>query len=270
MSGASQGHGFVIESLMVGEIRRQAHLNGNLPVERGYTERFDAPGYQDPYGRGIPTSVKACKRKADGDALICLADAARITEMAEVPEMRLMVAIYDQVQGKKVFSEIREYILRADEWTKLVGGAPKDVLQDFSKAIKDPDPTKARAIAKEWKAHMAEEYPAVLRWNPKIDSKGQRRVQCSVLASEIEAVIKDKRRIRVFGKVPASEQTPRPKHLRPVSSRLWGVGVGLPVVVESAVRHRHPKPVVETASTELQEPAASAPIPAPRARRPGR
>jgi hypothetical protein len=260
MSGPSQAHGFLIEDIMMGEILHQAKINGVLPITRSHTERFDAPGYQDPYGRGAPTSVKTSKRKKNGDAIICLADAQRITDMSNEPEMRLMVVIYDQVKDKKVFSEVREYLLRADEWRRLTGDTPKDVLKDFSKAIKLSDPVKARKVAKEWKAHLAAEFPAILRWNPKIDSKNQRRVQCSVLASEVENVIKDKRRIRVFGH--AADAASRPSYLRPVSTRLWGVGIELPYEISSPSRPRKAKAAPSLIPTPLQS-APGLPTPKP-------
>ena len=177
---ASQEHGLEIERLIKREFQRlnTGWLPGRLPIEPEHTARFDVPGYVDPYGRGIPTSIKSAKLNR-GQALVCLSDATRIADLANFDVTRLMVALYDQVGAQKVFREVREYLITGEEWRALTGGVPSDVLASFNEAIKLPDASKARAVAREWKARLATDYPNTpMRWNPKIGSGNQRRLQC--------------------------------------------------------------------------------------------
>ena len=228
---ASQQHGFEIEKIILQDMYKRSRLTKKVPLSHSHVSRFDASGYNDPYAKGIPTSIKTAKRSASGDALVCMADATRIGELTTVPMMRLLVALYDQKGNNKVFSEVREYLITAGEWKKAIGGVSSDVLKMFNEEIKVDDPTEARQIAKDWKDSLAEEHPSVMRWNPKIDSKGQRRVQCSIHLRDLEALIKAPQRIRVFGAVSGA-----------IAPRLWGNGALFPISISSPPRQRHTKP----------------------------
>lgn len=243
---ASQEHGLHVERLIKDEILRRNSFAAatHLKVEPGHTARFDVPGYMDPYKQGIPTSIKACKNKK-GTALVCLADATRIADLASYDKTRMLIALYDQVGADKVFREVREYIITGQEWSILMGGVPPEEIDSFNQALKQPVATVARAAAKAWKARLNEEYPGQMRWNAKIDSKGQRRLQCSLPLSEIEAVIADKRRIKVFGSPKDMPGQVRPAYLRPVSRHMWKDGFRFPFKISSPPRKRHPKPVID-------------------------
>ena len=246
---ASQEHGLEIERLIKREFQRlnTGWLPGRLPIEPEHTARFDVPGYVDPYGRGIPTSIKSAKLNR-GQALVCLSDATRIADLANFDVTRLMVALYDQVGAQKVFREVREYLITGEEWRALTGGVPSDVLASFNEAIKLPDASKARAVAREWKARLATDYPNTpMRWNPKIGSGNQRRLQCSMYLSDLDAVVADPNRIKVFGAPKDSPGLVRAPHLRAISRHLWGDGLRFPVVLDSPPRRRHPR-VAEVAS----------------------
>lgn len=240
---ASQQHGLEIERLLKQEFQR---LNTNwlphsLPIEPEHTARFDVPGYVDPYGRGIPTSIKSAKLRR-GQALVCLSDATRIADLANFETTRLLVALYEQTQGKKVFQEVREYLITGSEWKTLTGGVPADVLASFNEAIKLKDPTQARAVARQWKERLAEEYPdTLMRWNPKIDSGTQRRLQCSMYLTDLDSVVADPDRIKVFGAPNDPPGLVRAPHLRAVSRHLWGNGLRFPVVLDSPPRRRQAK-----------------------------
>lgn len=236
-----QQHGFIIEELIKREADR--HVKQGvvaLPqITTRYTAKFDLPSHRDPYGQGTPTSVKT-SRFSGQKTLVFLSDAVRIAGLCEVPLMRLMVALYEQRGQEKVFSEIREYLIEGEEWRQIMGGVPVEIVEDFHLALREPDHRKARVIARQWKEKLADEFPCSMRWNPKIDSKNQRRLQCSVRLEDIEAAIVDKSRIRVFGeafKQPASS-SPRPAYLRPGGRRLWGDGVSLPFSIPSPPRPR--------------------------------
>lgn len=236
---SSQQHGFVVEDLFKKEFDRHATHAGVSPpqITSRYTAKFDIPAHRDPYGQGLPTSVKT-SRFSGPKTLVCLSDAVRIAGLAEVPRMRLLVALYQQQGEQKVFSEVREYLIEADEWRKIMGDVPVEMIEDFHLALKEPDHKKARAVAREWKKKLADEFPSFMRWNPKIDSKNQRRLQCSVRLEDIEAVIVDKSRIRVFGQPFKQPSAPRPAYLRSKGRKLWGDGICLPFKIASPPRLR--------------------------------
>ena len=242
---ASQNHGFEIERIILADMGQRSRLSKKVPLTSSHVSRFDAPGYSDPYAQGIPTQIKTAKKTSRG-ALVCLADATRIGQLADVPKTRLLVALYEQKGNKKEFSEIREYILTAAEWNAAIGGVSAEVLQMFNAAIKVKDTTAARQVAKSWKAQLAADHPSAMRWNAKIDRKGQRRLQCSIHLADLEKLVKDRRRIRVFGRVPGA-----------TAPRLWGNGTTFPIVLSSPPRVRQAKPAVAPVP-------ASAPTRAPR------
>lgn len=235
---ASQSHGLEIEKRLKAEFQRytQQWLPDHLPLETEYTARFDVPGYADPDGKGIPTSIKSAKLR-QGNALVCLADATRIADLVNFPLTRLLLALYEQKGNEKVFAEIREYQITGEEWEDLLGGVSAETLMGFHQALRQSNADQARRTAREWKRHMAEEFPdAKVRWNPKIDSKNQRRLQCSVHLRDLESSIQDPRRIRVYGAPVDPTGVVRPVHLQPKSSQLWGDGLTLPVVLHSPPR----------------------------------
>lgn len=270
--GSSQQHGFVVEDILKKEFDRQlkdatSHRVVPPPISTRYTARFDIPSHRDPYGKGLPTSIKAC-RFTGPRTLVCLSDAVRISGLGDMKHMRLLVALYRQEGQEKNFSEVREYLIEGSEWRKLMGEAPTDVIEEFHEALREPDHRRARVVAREWKQRMAEDFPSAMRWNPKIDSKNQRRLQCSVRLEDIEAVITDKSRIRVFGRAfpQSAGQPPRPAYLKPKSRHLWGDGVCLPFSIASPPRQRQPKSTPQPSPL----PAVSVVVdPAPR-RRSGR
>ena len=235
---ASQSHGLEIEKRLRAEFQRytQQWLPDRLPIETEYTARFDVPGYADPEGRGIPTSIKSAKLR-HGNALVCLADAPRIADLVNFPLTRLLVALYEQQGNQKVFHEIREYQVTGPEWDRLLGGVPAEALMAFHQAIRQPDAEQARRTARQWKQHLAQEFPdALIRWNPKIDSKNQRRLQCSVHLKDLEGVIQDLSRVRVYGVPHDPPGVVRPAHLQPLSPQLWHEGLVFPVALDSPPR----------------------------------
>lgn len=240
---ASQEHGFEIERLLKEEFQRRnkGWFPQNVPIQAGHTARFDVPDYVDPYGRGIPTSIKTA-RIANAKAKINLSDANRIADLVNFNQTRLLVALYQQAPAKKVFCEIREYIITGDEWNELIGGTPLDLINGFSASLKETNLNKAKKQALFWKSRLKELFPNTpITWNPKIDSKGQRRLQCSVSLEALEDVIQDKSRIKVFGVTQDPVGYIRPSYLRSTSHHLWGDGLRLPIVLISPPRIRKEK-----------------------------
>jgi hypothetical protein len=267
---ASQHHGFAIEQRLIAEFPRRnpALVRPPSNLAQDYTARFDVPAEHDPFNRGIPTSIKSARFRGPR-TLVCLADAVRTVSLAQEERMRLMVALYRQDGDEKVVEELREYEILGEEWATMCGNVPRKQIETFAAALKGGTPTEARAQAKQWQQRLAQAHPSLMRWNPKIDSQRQRRLQCSISLFDIESVIEDRSRIRVYGQ--AMGDGPRPGYLKSQSERLWGRGLHFPFHVDSAVRARHapadpatePLPPVGPA-----EPATdpTARVPSPRSR----
>lgn len=265
---ASQQHGLEIEKIIKEEFKRRSRsaLPSSMPLEQSHTARFDVPGYVDPYQRGIPTSIKAAKIKA-ANATVYLADANRISDLINFKETRLLVSLYYQKGSYKVFNEIREYIITGEEWETLMGGIPLDVIHSFSKAIKCPNADEAKKIVKNWKEELSQLFPdTMIKWNAKIGSSGQRRLQCSVDLRDVEDVIQDKKRIKVFGSPKDPKGVVRPAYLRSVSNHLWYDGMRLPFPIFSEPRVRNKKEA--NVSEENQNPLVLTPKNAPISRKP--
>lgn len=236
---ASQQHGFVFENYIHHEVDRRLGDAARAPscILQEPTARFDLPSWRDPTGQGIPTSIKVAKRPASGRVRVDLADARRTVSLSDEPFLRMLVGIYDQKEDCKVVNEVREYLIPGDCWSEAAGDVPPAMISRFHEALKDPDHHRARIIARQWKKKINQYYPGIIRWAPKIDSKNQRRLQCSVYLPDLEDLVASfpDASIRVYG---------RPKgkpHPFLVSESLWGDGLALPLSIPSPPRRRHAK-----------------------------
>lgn len=248
----SQHHGKSFESGVVYAGLKCADRPHRFSIVRSNTAKFDIPSYEDPLGEGIPTSVKTMK---DGRGRIDLADALRISnfrlhsktdELVDPPPhmVRLVVGIFHQAGARKVFHEAREYLVTRQEWNRLWGGIPHEEVERFSKLVKEGGRDAARAAARRFNARLREIYPyAFIGLNPKISDKNnakgqfvrQRRVQCGVKLKDLEAVIEDKSRIRVYA-TRTPEHSTRAAYLQPVSNALWDTDLTFPFDLESSSR----------------------------------
>lgn len=229
---ASQQHGFLFERRVLDCVDRRLGPAGRAPagMQAEHTARFDLPAWRDPTGAGVPTSIKIARRGPGGSVRVDLADARRTVALAAVPRLRLLVGIYEQRGVLKVVDEIREYLITGEAWAEASGDVPEAMIHRFHEQIKHPNASQARAIARQWKAKLAQYYPGIVRWAPKIDSKNQRRLQCSVHLEDLDLLV---------------QQLPDVSCCTYSAGQggLWGdVSEALPWVFESAPRQRHAKP----------------------------
>lgn len=240
---ASQNHGLLFEATVLNEVVQRLGPAGAPPpgMPSDPTARFDLPAWRDPTRAGIPTSIKMTKRRKSGKNQVDMADARRTVSLADVPMWRLLVGLYDQVGNKKEVREVREYLIPMDIWIEVTGDIPPHMVSRFHEALKKGSPAEARQVAAQWKTKMTQHSTSVLKWAAKIDSKTQRRLQCSLPLDQLEALMLERGEgeIRVYGTTvpPAGAE-----HLRPVSPRLWGgLGTALPLVFDSPPRARKPR-----------------------------
>jgi hypothetical protein len=167
-----QAHGFGYEDQKIKERTGISKKEYDSLKTNGYTSEFDlVQGLLVDYNG----SVKTTKNNT-----ICCSD---ILKKMSQKEYRLIVGVYKQ-QGKvKVFHTEYEFFITPEDYKTLWGSMEYEqvkVLVDYVKAIphgKEDNQTKStRNFLKE----EIQCKDALFTINPKVDSKKQRRVQCSL------------------------------------------------------------------------------------------
>lgn len=151
----------------------------------GYTQKWDVPGevnrLPDPALAGLPVNPKAAKFGAP----VGLGDALRQYDITE--PFILVLGYWEQAgPGHKRFAKILALRIEPETWRALWGPVTRADLERLDAAIKDRrlSPAEARRTAREMKARPPFS-ECVFVLNPKIDEKGQRRLQCSLRYADI-------------------------------------------------------------------------------------
>lgn len=129
---------------------------------------------------------------------ICLSDATRVWSWPSLinsvsrpsdkePTVRLIVGLYKQENDEKVIAEIADIrlVLNAEVLKKLYGSITVEEVYAFHTGLRReffPNHDEAREWAKQTKDFLEPKFGCI-QLNPKIDSKGQRRLQASVALS---------------------------------------------------------------------------------------
>jgi hypothetical protein len=95
----------------------------------------------------------------------------------------MIVGFWNQVSaGEKNFTAIRAARFKVADWKRLWRSYDLDSVLSLDRAIKNMDISSGEAheIADNWKTKNKPKDDLCLRINPKIDSKKQRRIQCSL------------------------------------------------------------------------------------------
>ena len=149
---------------------------GASDAERSVTASFDIEARFD-RKHGLPTSIKAT-----GNSGVALSDARRFWSLNEA--FRMIVGVYRQEAEQKVFAQVHEFVLTPEMLLTLRGTVTLNEVTRLHEGIGSAhfpvgDHVNARRWVKTELAMLRSTYGAV-KLNPKIDSKDQRRVQCSV------------------------------------------------------------------------------------------
>jgi hypothetical protein len=170
-----QAHGFTFEKWV-----RDTFFDG---YSGSYMQKWDIPPDANTHPsvpiafRGIPVSIKTAKLGSP----IGLGDVLR---QRQIDAGFLMIAGFwrQRTTTEKWIEEIGVVHFPGVKWVELWGQLSIDHLREIDAVIKDMDHhySIARQRAKSWKASLAEVLSAKLVINPKIDSKSQRRIQCSL------------------------------------------------------------------------------------------
>ena len=180
LKGINQLHGKTIEDMI------KSAFQGSADCSRSVSSRFDIEAIFDKE-HNLSTSIKASKK-----GNIELADARRFFENTH--EFRLLICRYEQKGGKKIFNEVHEIFIDKKILDYLKGQLPYEAIVNFhDKLTTFPEGkhVEARIFAKEYKEVLQKTYSSNIILNPKIDSKRQRRLQCSMNINDLYIAFPD-------------------------------------------------------------------------------
>jgi hypothetical protein len=168
-----QSHGLVFERWV-----RDTFFDGYKPAS--YTQRWDIPATANHAHGGIPVNPKTVKLGTAVD----LGDAVRQYEIDE-PFM-LIIAFWEQEGDAKRIVNIIAPTISPEQWRKLWGPVTYADLLKLDALIKDTGPTVEEIRKRALRIKNSPPFTgAIIQVNPKIDERGQRRLQCSIRYRDI-------------------------------------------------------------------------------------
>lgn len=179
----NQGHGEYIEGLL-------AHALVGHPVPRSKTNAWDIDASLD-WRHGLHTSIKTMGVRGAlvEKATIGMADARRVFS---IPcPFRMLVAPYRQLGPTKQVDQVFEFFIQGHEMAHLYGQLSLQEISAFHEGLlgfERGQHKQGQAWAREQKSALAEQHSAFIL-NPKIDSKVQRRLQCSLRFGSLLEVV---------------------------------------------------------------------------------
>lgn len=168
-----QRHGLDFETWV-----RTTFFDGYRPAD--YTQKWDIPAHINRDHGGVPVNPKAAKYRASVD----LGDALRQFDIDE--PFILVIGYWRQEGAAKRFVNIVAPRIEPETWHALWGPVTRADLERLDALVKDRslDYREARR-----RAHAMKNAPpfseATFAINPKIDSRGQRRIQCSLRFADV-------------------------------------------------------------------------------------
>ena len=181
----NQQHGKLIEKAL-------GHALTGHPIPDSGTDAWDIPAVLD-WRQQLNTSVKSMKADAVLErSIIGMADARRAFSINE--PFRMLVAPYVQVGGIKQVHLVFEFFIQPHEMEQLYGQMTYEDVEGFHEGLLDfgsGHHVAARSWAKSQKSDMAD-LSSRFVLNPKIDSKTQRRLQCSLRLGTLIEVVGDR------------------------------------------------------------------------------
>jgi len=175
-----QAHGNTYESAVIKEITGLSKEEYDALKDNGYTDEFDLV-------KGLIVDYDGSIKSTGSNTIDC----ADIQKKMQHKQYNLIVGKYDQVGDSKVFHTEYVFFIQPEHHNLLWGNMRMDDIDAFVNYIKSipsgkvaqQDSKIARKIFKE----EIQDKTALYTINPKVDSKNQRRVQCSLKITELIA-----------------------------------------------------------------------------------
>ena len=168
-----QAHGNKYEDHKIKQLTGLSKKQYDKLKKNGYTSPFDlVKDLKVDFDGAIKTT---------GNNTICCSD---IQRMYGHGDYTLIVGVYNQVNNKKVFHTEYEFYIKKKDFDKLWGNTSAEKLNEYVDKVKAVEygkeaQTEYQKVAEVWKQGVADDN-ALFVINPKVDSKKQRRVQCSL------------------------------------------------------------------------------------------
>jgi len=175
-----QNHGVLFEDSVIRAITGLSKDEYQLLLENAYTASMDVV-------KGIKSEVNySVKVSKDGKSIGC-GDVLRFIRHARDDEFTMVVGAWRQITPEvKRYDTIYEFNIRPADYPTLWAGITEEAVRPFVEYVKSIPPGKEAQLAnrKLWKQHRQAIYDTygqgLCAIDAKIDSKNQRRVQCSI------------------------------------------------------------------------------------------
>ena len=173
-----QAHGNYYEDLKTRQITGLGKAEYDALKENGYTSGMDImKGLMSPYDYSIKTSK--------GNTVDC----GDILRRRQETDYNLVVGCYSQVGDNKVFYSEYTFYIRPEHEQKIWGKMNYNQLAEYVDYVKNiPAGKEAQQETKTERTvlkNCIEDKNALMKIHPKVDSKNQRRVQCSLKMSDL-------------------------------------------------------------------------------------
>ena len=173
-----QAHGNYYEDLKTKQITGLSKEEYDALKENGYTSGMDImKGLMSAYDYSIKTSK--------GNTVDC----GDILRRRQETDYNLVVGCYSQVGDNKVFHSEYTFYIRPEHEQKIWGKMNYNQLAEYVNYVKNiPAGREAQQETKTERTvlkNCIEDKNALMKIHPKVDSKNQRRVQCSLKMSDL-------------------------------------------------------------------------------------
>jgi hypothetical protein len=180
-----QSHGVLFEDNIVRAITGVSKDEYQTELPNGYTASMDVV-------KGIKSNANySIKVSKDGKSIGC-GDILRIVEHCKNNEFTMVVGAWRQISPTvKRYDCIYEFDIRPEHYQKLWSGITENALESFVQYVKEiPHGPQGQELHKKlWKQKRQQIYDThgqgLFKIDAKIDSKNQRRVQCSIKIKDL-------------------------------------------------------------------------------------
>lgn len=184
-----QSHGIDFEDLKIRELTGLSKNEYDKLKSNGYTSSFDLV-------KGIMVNYNGSIKSTGKNSIDC----ADILKRMKETEYTLIVGCYNQKDNNKVFHTEYKFYILPEHYKLLWGDMKYELVEQYANKIKSIEEgreaqKKYQLVKNQWKSEVKCDR-ALFSINPKVDSKNQRRVQCSVkldkmLSSGIKYIKRD-------------------------------------------------------------------------------
>ena len=173
-----QAHGNYYEDLKTRQITGLSKADYDALKENGYTSGMDIM-------KGLLSISDYSIKTTNGNKIDC----GDVLRRRQETDYNLVVGCYSQVGDNKVFHTEYTFYIKPEHEQKLWGRMNYNLLADYVNYIKNiPAGKKAQQETKAERTllkNCVSDKNALVKIHPKVDSKKQRRVQCSVKIKEL-------------------------------------------------------------------------------------